>query len=301
MKYTLVKSILVLVCFFTISCDAKTGNKILELTGSTPGDATIKSMLMIADHENVDFIRWKLNFYDNGEFDLELRYGLSKPNTLDFEDGGIKKTIKGTYHVENGNANSRFAEVYELISKLPSISFSIAGINENVFHIMNREGKLMNGNGGWSYSLFSKNRSTSKRLLIKSPDIDETSTRLIFDGRTPCQELAQVHAEMKASQSCFKLKWRLVLNRDSISHEPGTCEIRNIVDNEPRNITGKWEIINNKDPDLKIKYLKVSVDNLSNPILFLIADENVLLFIDPDFMPFAGNENFGFALNRKLD
>lgn len=301
MKYSFIQGILLHLCFFAISCSANSGNKIMTLEGSTPGDAPVKSILEIAKGENVDFIKWELNFYENGHFDLELHYGLSKPNTLDFEHGGTKRTMKGRYRIKKGNDDSRFTEVYELTAETSPNSFSIAKITENVFHIMNQNGGLLNGNGGWSYSLFNKNQSKSENLFIRSPAFDETSLQMTFDGRTPCQEFAQIHTEMKTSPSCFKLKWRLVLNRDSISHKPGTCEIRNVVDNQPRNITGKWEIIDDREADSKVKYIKVSVNNLSEPILFLIADENVLLFSDAGFTPLAGNNNFGFALNKKIN
>jgi hypothetical protein len=301
MKFSLIQGILLHLCFFTISCNAYSSNNILELEGSTPGDAAIKSIFKIAERQNVDFMQWKLNFFENGHFELELRYGISKPNTLGFENGGTKKMIKGTYHIEKGNTNSRFSEVYKLEIDSTSNSFSIAKITDNVFHIINQNGGLFNGNGGWSYSLFTKIQVKSEKIYIKSPTFDDTSLQMTFDGRTPCQAFAQVHAEMNASPSCFKLKWRLVLNRNSILDKSGTCEIRNIVDNQPRNITGKWEKIDGTEADLKVSYIKVSVNNLSKPILFLIADENVLLFIHPDLLPFVGNENFGFALNRKSD
>src|SRR5690606_24590888 len=119
--------------------------------------------------EKVDFIKWELNFYDNGHFDLALHYGLSKPNTLDFEHGGAKKTIKGTYQVKKGTADSRFTEVYELAVGSASDKFYIARITENIFHILNQNGGLFNGNGGWSYSLFNKNKNKSEKIFIKSP------------------------------------------------------------------------------------------------------------------------------------
>lgn len=299
MKSSLQLNILLFIPFLTISCNANSSRKILELAGSTPGDASIKSMLKIAERDSIDFIKWELNFYDNGHFDLALHYGLSRPNTLDFEEGGVKKTIIGIYRIEKGKADSRFAEIYKLTDESSSNSFSIVRINENIFHIMNQDGGLLNGNGGWSYSLFGKGQVKSEKILIRSPALDETSLQMTFDGRTPCREFAQEHAEMSASQSCFKLKWRLVLKRDSLSHKSGTCEIRNVADNQPRNITGKWEIINGKKEDSKVKYIKVTVNNLSKPILFLIADKNILLFTDAAFAPLTGNENFGFALNRK--
>src|SRR5690606_23546157 len=101
---------------------------------------------------------------------------------------------------------------------------------------------LMVGNGGWSYSLNRESPVDSGKILISSSVSEDKSLQLVFDGRTPCQEIAAEHPEMNASPSCFKLKWRLILNRDSVTHLPATCIIRKVVDNEPRDISGKWTI-----------------------------------------------------------
>lgn len=295
------RSTLLLMCVcFSGSCSAtRTASEII-LIGSTPGDEPIKSMLSIPFETKVDFIKWNLKFEDKNSFLLDITFGELLPNTLSFKGGGENRTFKGMYTVSKNEGNSNFKEVYNLKKDGLSESISFVKINENIFHLLTPQNKLMIGNGGWSYSLNRNSPVNSNKVLISSIISDEKSLQLIYDGRTPCQEIAAEHPEMNAGQSCFKLKWRLILNRDSVTHQPTTCTIRNIVNNQPRNISGKWKVINGTvtNPDAVI--YEIEADNLAGPILLLVGDENVLFFLDKNNEPLIGNEDFSFTLNKKM-
>lgn len=284
--------------FLAASCSAAHIDPEITLVGSTPGDESIKSMLSIPADTKIDFIRWSLKMDDKNTFVLDVTYGVSQPNTLDFKGDGQKQTIKGRYLITKSQHNG-FQEVYQLMSDDLSENVSLVKLNENLFHILTSQNQLMVGNGGWSYTLNKKVPFDSRGILISSPISDDNSLQLVFDGRTPCREIAEAHPEMNASQSCFKLKWRLILNRDSVTYLPSTCTIRNIVDNQPRNIFGKWEIIKGTATNPDAVIYKVVVDNLAEPILLLVGDENVLFFLDMNYELFTGNEDFSFALNKK--
>lgn len=293
-------TLLLISLFFVTSCSATNTEQEIILVGSTPGDESIKSMLSISADTKVDFITWNLKLNSKSTFVLDIAYGESQPNTLGFKSNSQKRSIKGTFLIAKDNNPSRFKEVYHLKSNDLPKNISLAKISENVFHILTLQNQLMNGNGGYSYSLNRKIPADSDKILISSPAPDTKSLQLIFDGRTPCQEIASEHPEMNAGQSCFKLKWRLILSRDSITHLPTACTIRNIVNNQPRNISGKWEIINGTKANPDVIIYKIQADNLAEPILLLLADENVLYFIDNNNKPFIGNEDFSFAMNKKV-
>jgi hypothetical protein len=229
---------------------------------------------------------------------LDIAYGESKPNTLDFKSIG-KQSIKGAYSIVK-NQENRFKEIYQLKSDdLPEI-ISIVKINENLFHILTPQGKLMIGNGGWSYSLNRKTSVDSGEILISSPKSNDQSLQLVFEGRTPCQEIAKEHPEMNVSPSCFKLKCKLILNRDSVTYLPTTCTFRTIVDNQPHDLTGKWTIIRGTAINAEAIIYRIQADNLAEPILLFLGDENVLFFLDKDNNPFIGNEDFSYAMNKRV-
>lgn len=291
------KMVFAMVVLFSSSCSV--ANTRIDLVGSTPGDDAIKAMLSISADTKVDFIRWDLKLDSKNAFVLNITYGESQPNTLGFKGGGEEETINGSYLIAK-NQHGRFKEIYELKSDDLAGTISLVRITENIFHILTSQRQLMVGNGGWSFSLNRKAPVDTEKILISSSVSDDRSLRLVFDGRTPCQEFAAENAEVNASPSCFKLKWRVTLNRDSVTYLPTTCTVRSIVDNQPRDISGKWQIIKGTATNPDAVIYKIMVDDLMDPILLLASDENVLFFLDKNSTPFTGNADFSFALNRKI-
>lgn len=298
---TFIRNALLLICIFlTASCSAGNTNPAIILIGSTPGDEPIKARLTIPAETKVDFIRWNLILDDKSTFVLHIAYGESKPNTLDFKSTG-KQTFKGTYLIVNNQEENRLTQIYKFKSDdLPEV-ISLVKISENLFHILTPQGKLMIGNGGWSYSLNRKTYFDSGEILISSPKSDDKSLQLVYDGRTPCKKIAAEHSEMSASPSCFKLKWKLILNRDSATYLPTTCTIRTIVDNQPRDVTGRWAIIKGTATNAEAIIYNIQADNLAEPILLFVGDENVLFFLDKNNEPFIGNEDFSFTMNKRVN
>lgn len=298
-KILIRNAFLLVYVILAVRCSAGDNKPKIILIGSTPGDQPIKTMLTIPAETKVDFIRWNLVLADKNDFVLDIVYGESKPNTLDFKSEG-KRTIKGKYLIERNQDENRFKEIYQLKSNdLPEI-ISIVKINENLCHILTPKNQMMIGNGGWSYSLNRKTPVDPGEILFSSPKLNDKSLQLIFEGRTPCQEIATEHPEMNAGQSCFKIKWRLILNRDSITHEPTTCTIRNIVNNQPRDVRGNWTIIKGTATNTDAIIYRIQVDNLAEPVLFLLGDEEVLFFLDKDYNPLTGNRDFSFTMNKRI-
>lgn len=295
------RNALLLICIFFLSSSCSARNIITEivLVGSTPGDEPVKTMLAIPAETKVDFIRWNLILNDKNAFVLDIAYGESKPNTLGFKRDA-KQTIKGTYTIVKNKEKNRFKEIYQFKSDEIHEIISLVKINENLFHILTPQNQLMIGNGGWSYSLNRKTPAYSGKILISSPVPVDTSVQLVFDGRTPCQQIATEHPEMNASTSCFKLKWRLILNRDSTTYLPTSCTIRTIVDNQPREVTGRWTIIKGTETNSEAIIYKIQADNFAEPVLLFLGDENVLFFLDKDCNPLIGNKDFSFAMNKRV-
>lgn len=272
----------------------------IVLVGCTPGDEDIKSTLAIPSDTKIDFIRWNLKLESPGTFVLDVAYGESQPNTLDFKNGGKKRSLKGMFTISKNTGNLNFKEVY--ILKDPGLvkSISLVKLNENVFHLLTSQNHLMIGNGGWSYSLNRESPVNSNEILISSTISNKKSLQLIFHGRTPCREFAADHAEMKVSNSCFKLKWRLILNRDSVTYLPTTYAIRKVVDGKARMISGKWTEIIGADANPDAIIYKIEPEKPDESISFLVGDDNVLFFLNKKNELYVGNKNFSFTLNKKL-
>src|SRR5215210_1613895 len=74
-----------------VSCAS---GKEVNYTGSTPAAEVIRSFLGIPLADSIDFIRWKLMIRDNS-YELQCNYGIGKPNTNGFYNGGEKIGLTG--------------------------------------------------------------------------------------------------------------------------------------------------------------------------------------------------------------
>jgi hypothetical protein len=267
----------------------------LHFVGSTPGDDVIKNILSIPQNTNVDFIRWDLHLSDERTFLLKINFGVNKPNTLTFENGGLSKSYQGSYSTIADKGKSFFKLAS---SGLPS-GVQMMKMSENIFHIADGDNRLLVGNGGWSYVLNNAKPVAAQSPLATSakPTAEPVS---IFVGRTPCQELATAYG-MKVTDECFKLKFKITLMRDTQTLQPLRYIMRQIVDNQPEDISGTWSIENgfNGNPNAVIYKLSASVTK--KEISLLAVDDDILYFLQTPDVPFVGNENFSYALNRSAN
>ena len=298
------KVLLLLWLFLSVSCSAKESSTEMVLVGSTPGDHLIKTLLNIPEATKIDFIKWNLvlNSLSNNHntFQMDIHFGESQPNTLGFKNDGEKLHFEGTYTVTKNKDVQTGSEIYQLESKSFSNKLSFIKISENLFHLLTPQNELIPGNGGWSYSLNRKVPIDPGKILISSKRSESKTLQIVFEGRTPCQEIANEHPEMNAGKSCFKLKWKLTLLKDSISHLPTTYVLRKVVDNEPRDVSGKWTIIYGIPTNPEAIIYKIEPDDPDESISFFVADDNILFFLDKNNEPYTGNEDFSFTLNRRL-
>ena len=161
----------------------------------------------------------------------------------------------------------------------------------------------MVGNGGWSYTL---NNVTPDKIIYSLPTLTnstivlkDTSSQVIYDGRTPCQDFAAEN-RLTVNQTCFKLKWKLILNKDPKTLQPTTYQLRRTNSRES-DITGNWAIIKGtaSNPDAII--FQLDPDKPNQAISLFVGDENVLFFLHKDKNLFIGNDNFSFTLNKRLN
>ncbi|HSR17878.1 MAG TPA: hypothetical protein VLM39_07270, partial [Ignavibacteriaceae bacterium] len=81
---------------------------------------------------------------------------------------------------------------------------------------------------------------------------------------------------------------------------PTTYTIRKVVDNEPRDASGKWTIIKGTAKNPNVIIYKIEPEKPDESISFLVGDDNVLFFLNKKNELFVGNEDFSFTLNKKI-
>jgi hypothetical protein len=275
-KSICMKSGIIIFAAFSFFClTARSQNFI----GSTPANAAVKSFLGIPLSDSVDFIRWKLNI--NAEkFDLSCNYGIGKPGTNGFIDGGKHVGFSGLTRMEKS---------YFILRHENKMLWLIQ-INQDLLHLLDSQKKLLIGNGGWSYTLNNFAPSHSPINNLRSlPMVIRDST--VFDGRTPCG----VPDIIEPGKLCYKLKWRIVLYANAAYPGDGRYRVLGTGLRAEGGRKGNWTRINSRDE--KIMYeLK---DSDGNGWLYLQQlDDHILIFSDRSGKLLVGDEDFSYTLNR---
>lgn len=262
------KLFIVSLLFFCTSCVVA---KETKYTASTPAGAVVKNFLGIPLNDSVDFIRWQLTLQSDS-YTLQCNYGISKPNTNGFINGGTTIALQGKLLKEKN--------YYQLEYK--NNHLKLAELNNDLLHVSDSDNSLLVGNGGWSYTLNNTAPGiTGKINFTAKPNPVKDS--MAFEGRTPCG----IPGYIPAGQLCYKIKWYIILYGTE-TNNAGTW--RSI-----RGKTGKWKTITGKD-DQTIYQLN---GEEGNGLLYLVKpDENILLFTDADGRLLTGNEDFSYTLNR---
>ena len=252
-------------------------SKETNYTASTPADPVVRKFLGISLSDSIDFIRWKLSLNDL-KYTLECNYGIGKPNTNGFYDGGKKVSLNGT--VKRGQGTNTYT------LQNGSHSLHLIELNSNLLHIANPDNTLLIGNAGWSYALNKLNSSLTpdSKLIGKQSPVRDS---IAFQGRTPCG----VPNITPARKECYKLKWYLVLYDNNSYRLLGTGYR---VEGGRR---GVWKTSADKDGQI-IYELK---DETGKTFIHLLKlDEGVLIFIDEKRNLLVGNHDFSYTLNRKF-
>ena len=252
--------------------------------GSTPAAHEVRQFLNISLKDSIDFIRWKLKI-TIGRFDLECRYGLSKPGTPGFEDEK-QVAFRGTLSKEENR--------YSLVTQGRKVT--LIQINHDLLHSADQRNVMLAGNGGYSYAL-------NNTVPVKSDDFSVPAgmptgkAQQVFEGRTPCQELS-AQLRLNKSEACNKMKWYVILYNDSISGRPSYYLKGGVAYREETMERGKWDIIRGKNNRI---IFRLTPNNNAYTIHLLKGDDNILFFTTPDGRLLVGNEDFSYTLNRRKE
>lgn len=121
----------------------------------------------------------------------------------------------------------------------------------------------------------------------------------VFDAKTPCREFSAVY-KVPVGPECFKIKWRLVLFRDSISKGPAGfwLQASTLGSGGGRTWEGKWRIVKGAAGLPQATVYQLDLDAENGQLFLFRGDEHVLFFMDPQRRFLKGNADFSYTLNR---
>ncbi|HYC84219.1 MAG TPA: hypothetical protein VEB86_03315 [Chryseosolibacter sp.] len=250
-----------------------------QFVGSTPADSQVRQFLGIPENVAVDFIRWKLDLKQDS-YQLNCSYGVGKPNTNGFEVEQ-RIAVRGDFEMRG--------TYYKIRNGEKELSFAV--LNKNMLHPVDEKRKLIPGNGGFSYTLSSTSSLKSAEFSLR-PKEDKLPPKMVFEGRTPCGELATI---IGLGRDCYKLKWRIIFYSDSVNGKPSHVEMMATGFRKDGLLKGDWVIV--KSSDGRLMY-RIKPETYDYQLDLLKADEGVLLFTDGKGNLLVGNADFSYTLNR---
>jgi hypothetical protein len=274
--------------------------------GSSPCGEAIRQVLQIPTNGAPDIIEWKLTLYQDpktqapSRYELRCDYGSTAPNQPGLAKGRKTLERQGTWTTGKGTKSNPDATVYELNGAV-----SFLQVDANVLQVLNADRSLMNGTGGWSYTLNRMEhaeKSVERELVLSQPDMSYQISPLamgptvfaVFEGRTPCHGIAR---ELKKSmhEGCNKVKWRVTLYQNAETLAPTTYKVEGSLHRREAR-EGDWNVIQT-DSNATIYRLAATK---TEPALFLLkGDDNVVFFLDQNQNPLVGNCDFSYTLNRR--
>lgn len=288
-------SFLIAMVFFSASCSGQAAVVVkpdLVLIGSTPAGPEVRSALKIDQTAAIDFIRWEIamNSADR-TYALSINYGEGQPNTNDFKGGGEWRKINGQYKIVPGSE-------HQILSfNTGGDQFSLVRISENVFHFIEAPGRLLRGSGGWGYSLSRRSPVAEKprELVSFSKHLLEERSSMVFTGRTPCVDFRR--ADLTPGPHCYKLKWKLTLERNPSIGTIGKYRLESTVSRQIP-VVGTWSLVNGTHESPNALLLVLDVDDPARRLTFFVADEKIIYLMTDGSKPGIGNDDFGFSLTR---
>ena len=206
-------------------------SKETNYTASTPAAPVIRTFLGIPHADSIDFIRWKLTIQD-AHYILQCNYGIGKPNTNGFINGGKKISLTGVF--------KKVKNIFQLFNG--DNTFKLIELNGDLLHLLDADNSLLAGNGGWSYTLNNIKPSITDNINLTSkyPFLKDS---MVYEGRTPCH----VPGIIAEGSECYKLKWRIILYADAGKNHPTTYHVYGTPWREEGGRKGAWKIITGKD------------------------------------------------------
>lgn len=264
-------------------------------------------MLGIPAKEAPELVEWKLSLQGDGgtqgpsRYEIRCRYGATAPNQPGL--GSATKVIErsGTWEISRGTQADPDAIVYRLKG---AVELCPVDGETGVLHVLNEDGTLMLGNGGYSYSLNSTGESEKAVDPMLAATVPDMSYRIdplaiganifaVFEGRTPAQGIAK-QLQINVPESATKAKWRITFYQDPETKVPTSFKVEGTLF-RPNSRGGKWKV----ESEGKRTVYHLTFDEDRGDFRLLKGDGNVLFFLGADNKPRIGHCEFSYTLNRR--
>lgn len=291
-------ALVVIVAAGTVSSPGGAPAQPVTFVGSTPCGSDVRRFLGIPD-ATCEQVTWDLAFGESSStersFELRARYHRPVPGSPNHLDAGTPLQVRGGWKRAEGPGGRT---TYHL--DIDGRSISLALLERDLLHVLTPSGRLMVGNGGWSYTLNRRETSGPRPRAMQPLATVPAGIGGEYEGRTPCQEIAK-QLDLAVDAGCTKLKWGITLVQDAsgrpatYKHEGTLYRNGSLYGAPPR--TGAWSVL--RDPATGALVYRLERGEPGKYLQLLRADENILVFLDEDGGVLVGNTSHSYTLNRR--
>jgi hypothetical protein len=283
-----------------------------EFVGTNPGGEIARQFVGGLDpNAPCHSIQWQIRFHGNPQgqaptFELHAQYQVPTAHNTNRSEPGPKQTIRGSWQLQRHDLGTRQTEAYRLTT--PSgRSLSLVKVSPDILHVLNENGRLAIGNGGWSYTLYRADKTepaVDPAATLNAPEMSYKISPLstgpsvfgVFEGRSPCQGISR-ELQIVSHPGCMKSKWRLTLFQDPTSQEPTHYQVEgSLFRAAPRE--GPWKRMRGTADDPNATVYMLLATSTQPALALLAADDNVLFFLDQKRHLLIGHGEFSYTLNR---
>lgn len=282
-----------------------------EWIGSTPGEVAREFVGGIASTAAVHCIAWRVTFSarsadtTSGTFKLAAAYEVPTRSNPNRGEAGPKVTAEGTWEIVTGMKAKPDATVYRLTTGRPERSVSFVKVSDVLLHLLAEDKSLMNGTGGWSYTLNRADVAEKPRELTQTTEMSYTISPLatgptvfgVFEGRTPCLGISR-ELNRPERGGCIKAKWRVTLYQNPETSAPTIYKVEGSLYRQGAR-EGNWTIVGGTATNPNAVIYRLEPTQTEPALLLLKGDDDVLFFLDQKQRLMVGNADFSYTLNRR--
>lgn len=254
---------------------------------TTPCDVITRPVPRMAPGARCEMATWNLNLRGDGRYTLDAAYGLSEPNTLGMRNGGTPVSLAGTWSAEQ--------DLITLATDDPMVAVRLLQVGSDLLHLVGADGRLLVGNGAWSYTL-NRVGEAGRRTAVVASTHDGTSGPGggVFEGRSPCTAEVKPFTQ-DLVPGCSRLKWRLTLRLDA-SRQP--AEYVSGVVGRSDATKGEWRIRLGLAGFPAAVVYEIRPSGSRQWLALLLVGGNNLFILGEDRQLLVGDENWSYTLSR---
>jgi len=177
----------------------------------------------------------------------------------------------------------------------PTVAVRLLQVGSDLLHLVGADGRLLVGNGAWSYTL-NRAGEAGRRAAVVASTFDESGGPGggVFEGRTPCTAEVKPFTE-DLVPGCSRLKWRLTFRLNAAGQPAGY--VSGVLGRSDAT-KGEWRIRRDLAGFPAAVVYEIRPSGSRQRLALLLVGGKNLFILGPARQLLVGDENWSYTLSR---